>query len=235
MADAAPATTGTPTPTAPVAPAPSATAAPAATPPTTPTSQATAPVSPEPVTAPVAPQEVAPTSKPVTAPVVTPEPPLFTLPDDAKLAPEARTKFESFLKGKLHDGKVVMTSQEVADHFLEQSRDNVARVEAAVSKQIEAIDTENKAKCQSRFTPAQLSTAESAVGFASSIDPAFREFAKRQLNDPVFVNFMREVGERLSEDVFEEGGLPPTPGRKGPMTRAEAGKKLYEKSMPKAN
>ena len=63
------------------------------------------------------------------------------------------------------------------------------------------------------------------------IDPGFREFAKRQLNDPVFVNFMREIGERLSEDEFERGSMPSVAPRKGPMTRAEAGKALYGKSL----
>jgi hypothetical protein len=151
------------------------------------------------------------------------------------LAPEARTKFESFLKGKLVDGKVVMTGQEVADHFLEQSRDNVSRVEALVAKQIETINTTNETACKARFTPQQLSTAETAIGFASSIDPAFREFAKRQLNDPVFVNFMREIGERLSEDEFEQGSQPSQAQRRGPMTRADAGKLLYGKTLPKTN
>jgi hypothetical protein len=234
MADAtaAPAT-GTPTPTPPVAPAASTPAAAASpsTPATKPTSQAAAPVSPEPVAAPVVQQEAAPTSIPATAT----EQPLFTLPDDAKLAPEARTKFEGFIKSKLVDGKVVMTSQEVADHFLEQSRDNVSRVEALVKKQIETIDKTNEAACKSRFTAAQLSQAEAAVGFASSIDPAFREFAKRQLNDPVFVNFMREIGERLSEDEFEQGSQPVITQRKGPMTRKEAGNVLYGKTLPKTN
>lgn len=234
MADApaAPAT-GTPTPTPPVAPAAStpAAAAPVITPKTTPASQATA-VSPAPATAPAVQQDAAPTSIPA-APAQ--EQPLFTLPDDAKLAPEARTKFESFLKTKLVDGKVVMTSQEVADHFLEQSRDNIARVETLVAKQIETINSTNEAACKTRFTPAQLSTAETAIGFASSIDPAFREFAKRQLNDPTFVNFMREIGERLSEDEFETGTQPSIAQRKGPMTRKEAGTVLYGKTLPKTN
>jgi hypothetical protein len=236
MADAAAPATGNPTPTPPVAPAASTpAAAPSASPPaTTPTSQAAAPVSPEPAAAPAVTQEVSPTSIPA-APVAATEQPLFTLPDDAKLAPEARTKFEGFIKSKLVDGKVVMTSQEVADHFLEQSRDNVSRVEALVAKQIETINQTNEAACKSRFTAAQLSQAEAAVGFASSIDPAFREFAKRQLNDPVFVNFMREIGERLSEDEFEIGTQPTITQRKGPMTRKQAGQALYGKSLPKTN
>jgi hypothetical protein len=225
MADApAAAPTGTsstpPATVAPAAPA-AATAAPAIDPKTTPTSEAAAPVSPEPVAAPAAPQEAAPTEP------SEPAGPLFALPEDVKLAPEATTKFETFLKAKLVDGKVVMTSQEVADHFIDQAKDANARW----MKQIEAKNSENEAACKKRFTAAQLSQAESAVGWASSIDPGFREFAKGQLNDPVFVNFMREIGERLSEDEFERGSMPVTPTRKGPMTRAEAGKALYAKSM----
>jgi hypothetical protein len=135
---------------------------------------------------------------------------------------------ETFLKGKLGaDGKVVLTSQEVVDAFVEQAVDANARW----NQQIEARNAENEATCKSRFTPTQLSVAESAVGWASSMDPSFREFAKSQLNDPVFVNFMRAVGERLSEDEFEVGSMPSAPQRKGPMTRAEAGKLLYSKSL----
>lgn len=186
---------------------------------TTPTSDAAATVIPDPAAAPVAKQEVTP---PVEAT------PLFTLPDDVKLAPEATQKFESFLKPKLNaEGKVMLTSQEVADHFIEQAKDANTRWR----KQIEDLDKSNEAACKSRFTPAQLSQAEAAVGFASSIDPNFREFAKRQLNDPTFVNFMREIGQRLSEDEFELGSMPSVAVRKGPMTRTEAGKVLYAKSL----
>jgi hypothetical protein len=226
LADAttAPAPATSTTAPAPVAPAPStpAVVADASTPTTTPPSEATAPVSPEPVAAAAAPQEAAPT-----APA---EPPaaLFTLPEDIKLAPEATQKFEAFLRPKLGaDGKVSLTSQEVADQFIEQAKDANVRW----MKQMEDLDKSNEKLCKQRFTPAQLSQAEAAVGFASSIDPGFREFAKRQLNDPVFVNFMREIGERLSEDEFERGSMPPSAPRRGPMTRAEAGKALYGKSM----
>ena len=111
--------------------------------------------------------------------------------------------------------------------FIEQASDANARW----TKQIEARNTENETACKSRFTPAQLSVAETAVGWASSLDPSFREFAKSQLNDPVFVNFMRAVGEKLSEDEFEQGSLPSTPQRRGPMTRKEAGQLLYAKSL----
>jgi hypothetical protein len=150
------------------------------------------------------------------------------LPEGIKLADEVTSKFETFLKPRLGaDGKVSLTPQEVADQFIEQAKDANARW----VKQIEARNQENEALCKSRFTPAQLSQAETAVGWASSIDPSFREFAKNQLNDPTFVNFMREIGERLSEDEFERGSVPSAPQRRGPMSRAEAGKALYGKSM----
>jgi hypothetical protein len=222
MADAAPTTASTTstTVTPPAEASTPVTAAPAVdTTKTTPTSEAPAPVIPEPVAAPVVQQEAAPSTE---------AQPLFTLPEDVKLAPEATQKFESFLKPKLNaEGKVSLTSQEVADHFIEQAKDANVRWK----KQIEDLDKSNEAACKTRFTPAQLSQAEAAVGFASSIDPNFREFAKRQLNDPTFVNFMREIGQRLSEDEFETGSMPSVAARKGPMTRTEAGKVLYAKSL----
>lgn len=185
---------------------------------TIPKSEVTAPVIPEPVTASAAPQEAAPTA----------EQPLFTLPEGVKLAPELTKKFDSFLRTKVAaDGKLTLTSQEVADQFVDLARDANTRW----TKQREDLDKSNADACKARFTPAQLSKAEAAVGFASSIDPGFRDFAKSQLNDPVFVNFMREIGERLSEDEFETGSMPSAPARRGPMSRAEAGKALYGKSL----
>ncbi len=209
-------TTSTPPATAATVAPVTAAPAPATDQSTTPTSQVTAPVSPEPVAAPVVQQDAAPSDQP-----------LFTLPEGTTLAPELTQKFEGFLRTKLVDGKAVMTSQEVADHFLDLAKDANSRW----MKQMEDLNASNETACKSRFTPAQLSQAEAAVGFASSIDPGFREFAKRQLNDPVFVNFMREIGERLSEDEFERGTIPSLAPRKGPMTRAEAGKTLYGKSL----
>lgn len=137
--------------------------------------------------------------------------PLFTIPETVKLAPEAAQKFEQFLRTKLNaDGKVTLTSQEVLDQFLEQAQDANARW----AKQVEDKDKANEAICKQRFTPTQLSNSETAVGFFSSFDPQFRDFAKRQLNDPVFVNAMRNIGERLSEDTFEIGHTPPPPPSK---------------------
>ena len=217
MADApvtAPAAaTSTPAAPAPVAPAPSTPAVAAAAPSTpapatTPTSQPTAPVSTGTEAAPAATEGSAPTEAPA---------PLFTLPEDVKLAPEALGKFDAFLRGKLStDGKVSLTSQEVVDQFLTQAKDANERW----AKQIQDTDAANAALCKSRFTPAQLSQAESAVGFFSSYEPGFHEFAKRQLNDPVFVNAMRIIGEKLSEDVFEPGPVPvTTASRKSPAER----------------
>lgn len=220
MADAAPTTpsgtSSTPTESpgtvdskAPVAAAPTTDATP-----TTPTSDAP-PTTSDAAPAPDAPQDAAPTE---TAP-------LFTLPADVKLTPEATTKFESFLKAKLTaDGKVTLTSQEVLDQFLEQARDADARWH----KQIQDTDKANEAACKERFTPAQLSASETAVGFFSSFDPAFRDFAKRQLNDPVFVNAMRNVGERLSEDTFDIAGSPPPVANK----KSAAERMGYAKPKP---
>jgi hypothetical protein len=201
MADDVAAPAGTSS-TPPVAAAASTTVADTAAPTTDASPATTAPSTDSPAvsTAPV-----------IAAPATDGSAPLFTLPDDVKLAPEATSKFESFLKGKLStEGKVVMTSQEVVDQFLEQGRDANARWH----KQIQDTDKANEAVCKERFTPAQLSAAETAIGFAASYDPAFRDFAKRQLNDPVFVNFMRNIGERLSEDTFEIAGSPPPPQNK---------------------
>lgn len=160
--------------------------------PTTPT-PAAAPTTSDAPPGPAATQDATPTA-------------LFTIPETIKLAPEATQKFESFLRGKLTaDGKVTLTSQEVVDQFIEQAQDANARWQ----KQVTETDKANETLCKQRFSQAQLSAAETAIGFASSLDPAFRDFSKRQLNDPTFVNFMREIGERLSEDTFEAAGNPP--------------------------
>jgi len=217
--------------------------------PTTPTGTSSTPVSPSPgqsTPADAAPTTDAASDKTVTtapptkidaapSPVVTQDAtpsadakpaPLFTIPETIKLAPEATQKFESFLRAKLTaDGKVTLTSQEVLDQFVEQAQDANARWQ----KQVADTDKANEAVCKERFTPAQLSAAETAVGFFSSFDPAFRDLAKRQLNDPVFINAMRNVGERLSEDTFEIAGTPPPP----PNRKSAAERMGYAK--PKTN
>lgn len=209
------------------APATSSTAPPPAEA-STPVTAATA-TTPAETTTPTSTTEAAASAAVVAAPAVTEgtvaAAPLFTIPADVKLAPEATQKFESFLKAKLSaDGKVNLTSQEVVDQFLEQGRDANARWH----KQIQDTDKANEAVCKERFTPAQLSAAETAIGFAASYDPAFRDFAKRQLNDPVFVNFMRNIGERLSEDTFEIAGSPPPPTNK----KSAAERMGYAKPKP---
>jgi hypothetical protein len=190
---------------------PAAEAAPVASADQTPTSTTTPTIPAE--TAPVAET----TMEPAATQEATPIEPTFTVPDDLKISPEAHASFTAFLKEKMQaDGKLSLTSQEVLDQYVAQARDAQARWQ----KQIQDTDKANEAVCKQRFTPAQLAASETAVGFFSSFDPAFRDFAKRQLNDPVFVNAMRTVGERLSEDTFEIGGTPPAPvGRKSAAER----------------
>jgi hypothetical protein len=130
------------------------------------------------------------------------EPPLFTLPEDFK-PPEAMvTKFTEFAKG-LPDKKL---AQGVADLYVQMARE----ANSAWQKQIEDTDKANAEACKARFAPEELAAAETAVGWFSSYEPDFRAFAKRQLNDPVFTNAMRLVGELLSED---ELGVPSPPSR----------------------
>lgn len=140
---------------------------------------------------------------------------LFEVPTDVKLAPEAVSKFETLVKGALKtDGTVALKPQDLLNAYVEQARDAHARWE----KSLQDLNTSNEAACKQRFSAEQLSASETAVGFLSSFDPAFRDLAKRQLNDPTFVNAMRIVGERLSEDTFEQGGRPPAP-KKTPAER----------------
>ncbi len=204
------------------APAPTA-----AEPTSTPTPAVAAPVpagetpTPTPQPSPTAPAE-SPTASPAPeakqdATPATEEPALFTLPDDVKIDDGAKAKFTTFIKSKLTpDGKVLLSSQEVVDAYLEQARDAYTLWQ----KQIEDQNKTNEAECKSRFTPAQLSQAETAVGFFASYDPQFRDWAKSQLNSPIFTNAMRLVGERLSEDTFEIAGAQPvTPPKKSAAER----------------
>lgn len=127
-----------------------------------------------------------------------------------KLAPEAVTKFEGAIKGKLADGKITLTAQELVDLYADQARDAATRWQAAQQAQSAEWETESK----QRFTAQQLAAAETGVGFLSSFDPQFRELCASFKNHPTFVNAMRIVGERLSEDSFEIGGARPEPTRK---------------------
>lgn len=218
MADAAPTPAAEPTST-PASPAVAASPAIAADPTPTPTqaSPSAAPESPKPAVAPDAKQDAKPSAEPPQA--------LFSLPDDLKLDDGSKTKFEGFLRSKLtSDGKVLLTSQEVMDQFAEQARDAYSRWQ----QQIADTDKANAAECQRRFTPAQIAESETAVGFISSYEPAYRDFAKSQLNNPVFVNAMRLIGERLSEDTFERGSAAPPP----PATKSRAERMGYGKPKP---
>lgn len=151
----------------------------------------------------------APKSDP--APKADPPPadaPLFTLPDDLQVAPEARSKFEAAIKGKLKDGRLELTAQDVVDLYAEQARDAYKQWETQVAQQ----DASWKAESEKRFSKEQLAAAETGVGFLSSFDPQFRDLTKGIANHPAFVNAMRVIGERLSEDTFEiEGARAPTP------------------------
>lgn len=236
MADAPittqPGTSSTPTGAAATAPASAAqavvaSATPPADPKSTPASDAAPPTGSEASPAPGANTEVTPPAndgEPAGDPA--PPAPLFTFPETVKIAPEALSKLETFVKGKLDaaTGKVLLSPQDIADAFVDQAT-------AAYSlwqQQIKDQDAANKAVCQERFTPAQLAVSETAVGFLSSFDPTFRDFAARQLNDPTFVNAMRVIGERLSEDTLEIGGAAPPP----PAKRSAAERMGYAKSKP---
>lgn len=134
--------------------------------------------------------------------------PLFQLPDDLKVAPEARSKFETAIKGKTKDGRLDLTPQDVVDLYAEQARDAYKQWETQVAQQ----DASWKAESEKRFSKEQLAAAETGVGFLSSFDPTFRDLTKGIANHPSFVNAMRVIGERLSEDTFEiEGSRAPTP------------------------
>jgi len=218
MADATPGDTSS-TPTA-VAVAPSATA-PAtatATPPVTPAASAApatdttpATAQPTPATTDSSPATTATTAD--TAPktdatqATAPAKPAFTLPVDMTLSPEAVTKFTDFVTAKTPDaeGKFTLTAQELVDVYATQARDAQQRWHSHMATQDKTWEAESKA----RFTPAQLAASETGIGFLTSFEPAFRELAKSFLNHPSFVNAMRVVGERLSEDTFEISGAPP--------------------------
>jgi hypothetical protein len=133
-----------------------------------------------------------------------------------KLAPAAIEKFDSALRPKLSaDGKVTVTPQEIADLFFDQARDASEAWKTQQSEQ----DAAWKAETLKRFSTAQLAARDTAIGFLSSVDPAFRELAKQFEHHPTFVNAMRTIGERLSEDTFEIGGAPPAPAKKTPAQR----------------
>lgn len=162
--------------------------------------------------------------KPAEVPVKEPPPEevLFTLPEDFKPPEGTAKKFTDALKGKWADGKLSMSPQQVADLYVDVARDAAKAWDAQVKK----LDTDNEAACKARFSPEELKAAEGAVGFFSSYEPGFREFARRQLNDPTFINAMRLVGELLSEDDLGSPTPPPKPSDNRSL-RERAAEALY--------
>lgn len=131
-------------------------------------------------------------------------------------------KFTETVKGKLADGKVVMSPQDVANLLVDMARDG----NTVWQQQIADLNKSNETACKARFSGEELAASETAVGFFSSYSPAFRDFAKRQLNDPEFVNAMRIVGELLSEDEIGAPS-PPPPAKDNRPLRERAADKLY--------
>lgn len=223
MADAAPTETpSTPTTAATAPVTASATTAPTqpATPAATAASAETTPATATPTPAktdstPVTTAATAETTPKTEAPVIAPKP-TFTLPADMKLAPEAVTKFTDFVAAKTPDaqGKFTLTAQELVDVFADQARGASQRWQS----QLAAQDSKWEAESKSRFTAPQLAAAETGIGFLTSYEPSFRDLAKSYRNNPAFVNAMRIVGERLSEDEFLPGNAAPPTTQK---TRAE--------------
>lgn len=158
-----------------------------------------------------------PATAATTADTATTEPtataqPAFTLPTDMTLAPEAVEKFTGFIKAKAPgaDGKFALTAQELVDTYATLARDANTRWQTQVAAQDSAWAAESKA----RFTAPQLAAAETGVGFLTSYEPEFRALAQSYRNNPAFVNAMRVIGERLSEDTFEIAGAAAAPAKR---------------------
>jgi hypothetical protein len=223
MAEAAPTETSSTPTTAAAAPvtAPATdttqTATPAATAATSETTPSTAPSEPAKTdSTPVTTAATADTAPKTDATQATaPVKPTFTLPTDMKLGQEAVTKFTDFVASKADaEGKVTLTAQELVDLYADQARGANQRWQT----QLAAQDSKWEAESKSRFTAPQLAAAETGIGFLTSYEPTFRDLAKSFRNNPSFVNAMRIVGERLSEDTFETGSATPPTTQK---TRAE--------------
>jgi len=146
-----------------------------------------------------------------------PDAPLFTLPDDFKPPESMVTKFTEALKSYPPESR-----QKTADLYVELARD----ANAQWLKTIEDTNRTNEAACKATFSSEELAAAKTAVGWFASFDPKFREVAKRQLNDPVFTNAMRLVGELLSEDDLGRPEPPPKPVDNRSL-RERAQEKLY--------
>lgn len=124
------------------------------------------------------------------------------------------SKFTEFAK-TLADPK---QAQGVADLYVGLARD----ANTAWQKQIESVDRSNLETCKRVFNAEELAAAETAVGFFSTYNPGFRDFAKRQLNDPLFTLVMRYVGEQLSEDAIGNPSLPTKPTDTRPLRERAA-------------
>lgn len=135
------------------------------------------------------------------------------------------SKLSDTLKGKMVDGKLQVSPQEVVDLYYGMATQANADWQAQTVK----LNSENEAACKARFSVEELSAAESGVAFVESrIQPGFRDFTKRQLNDPTLTALMVFIGESLQEDGFEPAGRTPAsaaPDRRPLMQRAQD--KLY--------
>lgn len=196
------------------------------------TSTTTQPVAADPAAA----TTVATTADPAKAgaKVETPDPAAFKLPEDLTFSPEAVTSLQAALHGKLVDGKLNLSAQDVADFLADQARTGMQRWQQSQVEQDRAWEAQSK----QRFTPAQLSRAEAAIGYLTSkqlesaeraglkdVTP-FRDLAKGFKNHPDFVEVMRIVGDSLSEDTFEHGSNTPQRGKKSLAER------MYPNSKP---
>lgn len=132
----------------------------------------------------------------------------YTIPEDMKISERARGRFNTFLKERTKDGALSLKPQDVVDLYVAQAREAYENWQREVTAQSETW----KAESRTRFSVAQLEAAETGVGFLSSFEPSFRELVKGIADHPSFVNAMREIGERLSEDSFEISGSRPPGG-----------------------
>lgn len=150
------------------------------------------------------------------------DPAAFKLPEDLKFNPEAVTSFQTALKGKIVDGKLTLSAQDVANLLADQARGGMQRWQTQQAEQDRTWEAASKA----RFTPAQLAQAEAGIGYLTSKQLAaaekaglkdvtpFRDLAKGFKNHPDFVEVMRIVGDSLNEDTFERGNNAPVTGKK---------------------
>jgi hypothetical protein len=162
------------------------------------------------------------------------DPAAFTLPEGLTINSEAMSKFQTALKGKVADGKLNLSAQDVVNLYADQARDAQALWQQQQVEQDRAWEAQSK----QRFTPAQLAQAEAGIGFLTSRQMAaaekaglkditpFRDLAKGFKNHPDFVEVMRIVGDSLNEDSFEQGNNALLRGKKSLAER------MYPNSKP---